>query len=233
MARLPTIYTARSDVDRAHLARVEDWYARRHAPDLIRAGFYTAQVYYSEVGAPRICNLYEIPGPELFVTPAYRDVAAKDTEGPAVIALMTSRSNTIYGQVLTVNVPAPKVDWSEGHRVGGVGAPALSTVRFEAPGVDDGLIVEWYRSREFPRLQGQPGFRAGRLCRQGPPHPVAASHDPRWFVIDEWEGVAAAVADGSTPEVLARHEGGLRSRLSHFAHNVGHRRFQLDGTTAS
>jgi len=89
MFRLPTIYTARSDVETANLARVEDWYARRHAPDLIRAGFYSAQVYYSEVGTPRICNLYEIPGPDLFATQGYRDVAAKDTEGPAVIALLT------------------------------------------------------------------------------------------------------------------------------------------------
>ena len=54
MASVPTIYTARSDVDAAHLARVEDWYARRHAPDLIRAGFYTAQAYYSEVGSPLV-----------------------------------------------------------------------------------------------------------------------------------------------------------------------------------
>ena len=119
MPRLPTIYTARSDVETAHLARVEDWYARRHAPDLIRAGFYTAQVYYSEVGTPRVCNLYEIPGPELFVTQGYRDVAAKDTEGPAVIALLTSRSNTIYDQVLTVNVPA---DGPTGRRAGGPAA---------------------------------------------------------------------------------------------------------------
>ena len=36
MSPLPTIYTARSDVDSANLARVEDWYARRHAPDQIR-----------------------------------------------------------------------------------------------------------------------------------------------------------------------------------------------------
>jgi hypothetical protein len=54
MASLPTIYTARSDVDAAHLARVEDWYARRHAPDPVRAGFYTAQAYYSEVGSPLV-----------------------------------------------------------------------------------------------------------------------------------------------------------------------------------
>ena len=227
MPGLPTIYTARSDVDGAHLARVEDWYARRHAPDLIHAGFYTAQVYYSEVGSPRICNLYEIPGPELFLTPGYRDVAAKDEEGPEVIALLTSRSNTIYEQALTANVLMPDRDWAQGGRAGAVMAPALSTVRFDVPGVDDGAVVEWYRSREFPRLQGQPGFRAGRLCRQGPPHPVAPSRDPRWFVIDEWDDVGTALADGATQEVLARHEAGLQGRLSRFAYNVGRRHFRL------
>jgi hypothetical protein len=227
MSGLPMIYTARSDVDSAHLARVEDWYARRHAPDLIHAGFYTAQVYYSEVGSPRICNLYEIPGPELFLAAEYRDVAAKDAEGPEVIALLTCRSNTIYKQALTANVPMPDLDWTLGGRAGGVMAPALSTVRFDAPGVEDGALVEWYRSREFPRLQGQPGFRAGRLCRQGPPHPVASSRDPRWFVIDEWDDLRTALADGTTRDVLARHEAGLQSRLSRFAYNVGRRHFRL------
>ena len=230
MPSLPTIYTARSDVDPAHLARVEDWYVRRHAPDLIRAGFYTAQVYYSEVGAPRICNLYEIPGPELFATPGYRDVAAKDTDGPAVIALLTSRSNTIYDQVLTVNVPAVDVDWAQGGRAGGVVAPALSTVRFELPEADESALLEWYRSREFPRLRDQLGFRAGRLCRRGPPHPVAASRDPRWFVINEWESVMAAMADGTTKEALARHEAAFQGRLTRFLYNVGRRHFQLERT---
>jgi len=230
MPGLPTIYTARSDVDDAHLDRVEDWYARRHAPDLIRAGFYTAQVYYSEVGSPRICNLYEIPGPELFLTAGYRDVAAKDAEGPEVIALLTSRSNTIYDQAFTVNVPLPSQDWTQGGPVGGVTAPALSTIRFDVPGADDGAVVEWYRSREFPRLQGQPGFRAGRLCRQGPPHPVAPSRDPRWFIIDEWDDLETALADGATHEVLVRHEAGLQRRLSHFVYNVARRHLRLAGT---
>ena len=222
MSPLPTIYTARSDVESANLARVEDWYARRHAPDLIRAGFYTAQVYYSEVGAPRICNLYEIPGPELFVTQAYRDVAAKDTEGPAVIALLTSRSNTIYDQVLTVNVPTVGASWASGET-----ASALSTARFDLPESEEGALLDWYRSHEFPRLQGRQGFRAGRVCRQGPPHPVAPSRDPRWFVINEWEGVMAAMADGTPKEALARHEMALPGRVSRFLYNVGRRQLEF------
>ena len=217
MSTLPTIYTARSDVDPAHLARVEDWYARRHAPDLIRAGFYTAQVYYSELGSPLVCNLYEIPGPALFHTQAYRDVAANDSEGPEVIALLTSRSNTIYDQVLTPSGPA----------AGTVTAPALSTLRFDADEADEAALLDWYRSRELRRLQDRPGFRGGRLCRQGPPHPVAPSRDPRWFAINEWESVGAALADGTPKEATARIETALAGRVSRLAYNVGRRHFRL------
>src|SRR5262245_23847003 len=125
MGSLPTIYTARSSMRAEDRARVDDWYTRRHAPDLIAAGFYTVQVHESRVGSPLICNLYEIPGPELFVTPAYRAVAANDAEGPAVIGLLTDRSNTAYEQVWTAGVPRPAGDWSAGDRTGAVAGVAL------------------------------------------------------------------------------------------------------------
>ncbi len=231
MPRLPTIYTARSDVETAHLARVEDWYARRHAPDLIRAGFYTAQVYYSEVGTPRICNLYEIPGPDLFVTQGYRDVAAKDTEGPAVIALLTSRSNTIYDQVLTVNVPAVDVDWAAGGRAGGVVAPALSTVRFELRGGGRGRAPRVVPVAGVPATPGSAGLPRGAALPAGSTSPggllarsplvrhqrVGGCHggDGRW---NDEGGPGAARSRDST------------GRLSRFAYNVGRRHFQLART---
>jgi hypothetical protein len=216
MTQLPTIYTARSDVEAAQRTRVEEWYARRHAPDLIRAGFHTAQVYYSDVGTPLVCNLYEIPGPALFQTQAYRDVAANDTEGPAVIALLTSRSNTIYDQVLTVGPPGV-----------GVEARCLTTLRFDLPAGEEAALLDWYASEEFPRLQARPGFVAGRLCRQGPPHPTAPSRDPRWFVIHEWEEPAAALRDGTTAGAPARHGATFGDRVSRIAYNFGRRNFRL------
>jgi hypothetical protein len=154
-------------------------------------------------------------------------VAAEDTEGPAVIALLTNRSNTIYDQVLTVNVPTATASWASGDRTGAVTAPALSTARFDVPEPDESALLDWYRSREFPRLQGRPGFRAGRLCRRGPPHPVAPSRDPRWLVINEWESVMVAMADGTPREALARHEMALPGRVSRLLYNVGRRQFQL------
>jgi hypothetical protein len=227
MTRLPALYTARSDVDPAHQARVDDWYARRHAPDLIAAGFYTAQVYHSTVGTPLVCNLYEIPGPELFQTPAYRDVAVRDTEGPAVIALLGSRSNTVYEQVLTAGVPEDGEDWAAGGRAGAVDAPALTTLRFDLPPAAAGALREWYAGVEFSRLRDRPGFKAGRLCRRGPPHPTAASRDPEWLVVNEWHSLGDALADGPPEAAAARHREGLGAGLAALAYNVGHRRFRL------
>jgi hypothetical protein len=227
MGMLPTIYTARSDVPPPHRARVDDWYAHRHGPDLIRAGFYTAQVYLSEVGGPLVCNLYEIPGHDLFLTPAYRAVAANDAEGPAVIALLTNRSNTAYDQLVTVGVRRPVGDWSRGDRTGGVEAACLTTARFDLADSDEAALLEWYETHEGPRLQGRPGFRASRLCRRGPPHPVAASRDPRWFVINEWEDPAAALADGPAETAGARCAAAFPGRLSSFVYNVGRRVLRL------
>mgnify|MGYP003694685713 CR=1 FL=1 len=90
-----------------------------------------------------------------------------------MIALLTSRSNTIYDQVLTVNVPTAGASWAPGDRTGGVTAPALSTARFDLPEIGGRAVSNGTARAEFPRLQGRPGFRAGRVCRQGPPHPVA------------------------------------------------------------
>lgn len=227
MGSLPTLYTARSSMRPEHRARVDDWYTRRHAPDLIAAGFYTAQVYESEVGSPLICNLYEIPGPDLFHTPAYRAVAANDAEGPAVIGLLTDRSNTAYDQVLTVGVPGPGGDWRGGDRTGGVVGAALTTARFDLPAGDEATLREWYTTCEAARLHGRRGFRAGRVCRRGPPHPTAASRDPGWLIVNEWDDLDAALADSTAEAAAARHAGPFAGRLSDFRYNVGRRVFRL------
>jgi len=227
MGALPTIYTARSEAPAEHQDRVDDWYVHRHAPDLLRAGFYSAQVYHAEVGSPLVCNLYEIPGHDLFQTQPYRDVAAKDTEGPPLIALLTGRSNTAYDQLVTVGIPAPIGDWSRGDRTGGVDAPAISTVRFDLPEGDERALLEWYERGEGPRLRSRRGFRAGRVCRRGPPHPVAASRDPGWFVINEWDDVGAALADGLADAAEARYAAAFPGRLSGFLYDVGRRTLRL------
>jgi hypothetical protein len=174
-----------------------------------------------------VCNLYEIPGHDLFRTQAYRDVAAKDTEGPALIALLTNRSNTAYDQLVTIGIPGPIGDWSRGDRTGGVEGSCISTARFDLPEGDERALLEWYETREGPRLRGRRGFRAGRVCRRGPPHPVAASRDPRWLVIDEWDDLESALADGPADVAGARYAAAFPGRLTVFRYNVGRRLLRL------
>ena len=88
-------------------------------------------------------------------------MAAKDTEGPAVIALLTSRSNTIYDQVLTVNVPAVDGERAAGGRAGGVTAPALSTARFDLPETADEAPPRMVPDRRSSRASG-PGRDSAR-----------------------------------------------------------------------
>jgi hypothetical protein len=227
---LPTLYAARSDVRAEDLPRVEKWYADRHAPDLLGAGFYSSHVYYSEVGSPLICNLYEIPGAALFDTDAYRAVAARDVEGPAVIALMTNRSNTIYAQVLTAGVPAPARSWATGDRTGALGAPCIATVRFEAPAGAEGRLLEWYRAEELPRQAARPGFRAARVCRRDGRHPTAPTRDPGWFVITEWDRVDAGRAALEALGDQARLARGAGAPVTAFQVNLGRLRMRFLGS---
>ena len=200
MFKTAGIYAARSDIEpRTH--------PRRGLVSRITPGSDPGRVLQRAgllLGGrtPRICDLYEIPGADLFTTQGYRDVAAKDTEGTAVIALLTSRSNTIYDPMLTVNVPPVDTAWADG-RASRVASrprpcprPGSICPTGTRPRSSSGT------GRGSSPASGPGGIPRGPALRQGPPHPVAASRDPRWFVINEWEGVMAAMADGTAKEAL-------------------------------
>ena len=57
---LPTLYLAKMDVVPTYLRQFMDWYDDKHAPDTIGAGFYSAQGFHCRLGAPLVCNVYEI-----------------------------------------------------------------------------------------------------------------------------------------------------------------------------
>jgi hypothetical protein len=56
---------------------------------------------------------------------------------------------------------------------------------------------------------------------------VAASRDPRWFAINEWDSVTAALADGAARDATARLDTALPGRVSSVLYNVGRRHFRL------
>lgn len=206
---LPAVYLARMDVEPEELDFFNDWYRRKHAPDLIAAGFYSASAYHSLVGSPLVCNVYEIESSEIFYTTPYQQARTeeRDPDRPRILENVSNRSNTVYQQLATAGVSEPDRAWADGSRMGQITAPVITTVRFETPTSDDSRVIEWHQSAEFVRLKSVVGFQAGRLCRQaGRLHPANPSDQPRWLSLVEWKDEASARSDGLSTEVSERLE---------------------------
>jgi len=226
MSPLPLVYTTRSDCEPEYLERKEKWYAERHAPDLIAVGFHSAQSFHSEIGTPFVCNVYEIPGTDIFLSQAYKHTRTNDPQRPEVLSKMSNLSAAVYEQVLLC-LPPDRITPAADSPAAAITGPCLTTVRFDIRKGTEPRFVEWYRREEFPRLLHARGFAAGRLCRQGPRHPTLATSDPEWMVLLEWESTATARADGSLEDIVRRHEQPLPGALSRLAYNLLRRVFRL------
>jgi hypothetical protein len=66
----PVLYVVCGAVDEAYLPVFYEWYARRHAPDVIGLGFWSARSYAGVDSSHNVWDLYEIAGAEVFDHPA-------------------------------------------------------------------------------------------------------------------------------------------------------------------
>jgi hypothetical protein len=202
---LPTLYLAKMDVVPTHLRQFMDWYDHKHAPDNLRAGFYSAQSFHCRLGAPLLCNVYEIESSEVFYTDAYlrARTSASDPQRPEVVEHVTNISNTTYRQVLTKGVDLPDQPWRDGDRTGAVDAPVISVLRFDSDAADDEQLRAFI-GEYFARISARDGFLRARLGEQhGRPHPARPPTEPRWAVLVEWAGLDEALAAGTTEQVEA------------------------------
>jgi hypothetical protein len=195
---LPTVYLARMDVEQAALPRFETWYATKHGPDLLDAGFFSAQAYHCRVGGPLVCNVYEIPSSEMFYTESYNSkrTPEHDPDRPWILDQVANRSNTAYEQVVTTGVTAADGPWTPGDgSAGAINSPAISTLRFDVDSVGDDEIITW-GELTLPQWGGhEMPARAVRLCRQaGRLHPSNPSSEAHWCLLFEWESVGSALA---------------------------------------
>lgn len=195
-AWLPAIYFARMDVDVDALPRFERWYAERHGPDLLEAGFFSAQAYHCRVGGPFVCNVYEIPSSEIFYTDAYHSkrTPEHDPDRPWILDRVSNRSNTAYSQVATIGVKTTDVPWEDGEHPGAVESPWISTARFDVSATTDDDFAGWFSGSLAPEWASIDGLSAIRLLRQdGRLHPSNPSTEPRWSVLLEWSSEDAAL----------------------------------------
>lgn len=227
---LPCIYLARMECDIDYRPVFMRWYETKHAPDLIRAGFYSCTSYACEVGAPWDLNIYEIPGPGIFLSAKYQTARTPDhdPQRPEVLSRVSDRSNTPYGQILVDPDPG-RVDWPGGDRRGAVDAPAVSAVYFDCgPGEDaERRLADWVRSAELPRMRGAAGFRRLRLCRRQGSH-VNVSVQPEWLLLVEWDSTVAARMAG-VEQAGERLRTALAGAATRVTVNVAVRTFMLRG----
>lgn len=225
---LPVIYFARMDVEASALPRFEDWYATKHGPDLLEAGFYSAQAYHCRIGGPLVCNVYEIPSSEIFYTDEYNSkrTAEHDPERPWILEHVSNRSNTAYEQVVTDGVHRAEPSWDDGgEHVGAIAGPAISTLRFDAPDRSDDQVMAW-GSDAVPAMRGT-GARAVRLCRRaGRLHPSNPSSEPSWVLLFEWDSMDQALEAQTEAGLTAELVAALGS-IERPSYDVAERRISL------
>lgn len=229
---LPVVYLARMDVDPPALPRFEDWYEHRHGPDLLDAGFLSAQAYHCVIGSPLVCNVYEITSSEIFYTEGYRQrrTPEHDPDRPWILDHVSNRSNTAYEQVATKGVARGHEPWTPtGPHPGAIDAPAITTMRFDATGAES-EVVAWMID-EVPRWPEAPGLLTVRACRQaGRPHPSNPSREPAWLVMWEWDSVLRAGQGQDAAMTSAWLSEGIGA-LERAAYDLSERKLSLRSNT--
>ena len=227
-SRLPVVYFARMDVEASALRRFEEWYATKHGPDLLEAGFFSAQAYHCRIGGPLVCNVYEIPSSEIFYTDEYNSkrTAEHDPERPWILDHVSNRSNTAYEQVVTDGVVPAEAPWGAGvEHVGAIAGPVISTLRFDAPDRSDEQAMAW-GSEALPAMRRN-GAIAVRLCRRaGRLHPSNPSSEPSWALLFEWDTMDQAVEAQTESELIGELLRALGS-IDRPSYDVAERRIAL------
>lgn len=202
---LPKIYMSRMDVEAEYLEAFTAWCRNRHWPDLISVGFHSANGFLSEVGGQRSCNVYEIPGVEVFDAD-YDQIRAVDEQLQIIVAeKISNHSLTVYEQVHTVGVASHDHGTAQHPNLGSsFSAPAVSFLRFDTPAEHDQQVLTAHRDSIMPMLAERPGFVATRLLRESDKHPVYPSPEPRWSLMVQWANLDAAASHEAYAESSLR-----------------------------
>ena len=163
------LYAARMDVTPSFIETFEDWYDNRHAPDLIRSGFYSCSAYYALNGSPIIHNIYLIPSVDIFTSEKYLTARNPEVDKlrSTVLENVSNRSNTPYEQIAFKNVKPSDVPNSK---------MALSLQFNSEESIDS---VKQRFTRVFAECTN-----SVRLCRRRGSH-INVSEEPNWYLFSE------------------------------------------------
>jgi hypothetical protein len=174
----PLIYIVRAELAADFIEPHHEWYARKHAPDVLGVGFLSARGYDATT-VPHMWNIYEVPNVEIFSLDIYNNMHKNDPFVAQAIPKLQGRTVSVFTQVIIAG--------ADGRDIAGCptfSGPRLVSLRFDAPG-DAGQTKEWFRASVVPSLAGKPGIHRIRLWEQQQSHPKWPTTEPRWSVAVE------------------------------------------------
>ena len=118
------IYTAELDLAEPDMKPFLDWYAYRHAPDLVPLGFESSACYTTTGGDMNLFDIYEIPNHDLFSGAGYRRMNERDKYAAAILQKRRNKAHTIYRQHdLKASDTERRLDAADGGVLHPVGVP--------------------------------------------------------------------------------------------------------------
>jgi hypothetical protein len=198
----PLIYIVRAELVPDFVEPHHDWYARKHAPDVLGVGFLSARGYDATT-APHMWNIYEVPNVEIFSLDIYNNMHKNDPFVAIAIPKLQGRTVSVFTQVVIAD--------GDGRETPGTptfSGPRLVSLRFDTDS-QTGQAEEWFRGSVVAPLAGKPGINRIRLWEQQQSHPKWQSTEPRWSVAVETnpeadEALVRSVLDRSAQAIRAR-----------------------------
>ncbi|MFN3257944.1 MAG: hypothetical protein ACE37B_19870 [Ilumatobacter sp.] len=179
------VYVVRFNVDDDRAIEFDDWYVRRHGPDVVRdvPGFAAARSYRVTDGPQRILSIYDISDPAILVSDEYTFMRSTDAQGNSIRATALSDSTLcIYSEVARAagTVSKGRSD------VPRFTSADISTLRFDLDNVDqEQALIDWFAS-PGPAFGADAAALGSYLCRHAADHPKAPSTEPQWIVVTDW-----------------------------------------------
>jgi hypothetical protein len=170
------LYTAELDLAEPDVKPFLDWYAYRHAPDLVPLGFESSACYSATGGDMNLFDIYEIPNHDIFSSAGYRGMNERDTYAAAILEKRRNKAHTIYRQ--------HQVD-SLGPNAGArLDADWITVSRFDGTVDADGIAAALSVQADEWRREGVGAVRFGSRTKD---HPVYKTTRPHFMVLLEWQ----------------------------------------------
>jgi hypothetical protein len=175
----PTIYITRGQIPDDVEVKRREWVARKHAPDLLGIGFYSARGFRCAT-TPQNCNVYELPSAAILGSDIYMQVRKADTFSPTVMKAFTYISASIYTQVVVAGS-----DGTTPAHTPTLRGPVLSLLNFDTDAPAD-AVERWFRASVVDAHRGREGLSSMRLWEQRDAHPLFPPKEPHWTAAVEW-----------------------------------------------